>query len=215
MYFLSFALSIVLVLMSIQLVLGVALPDGLSVEASHLGMEGYAVKPMTFKGTIGGIAVEAEGSIEEIIANMEINYPGLTANLTAEATEHDLSLHTRDKKIGIICCPIPGMPADWTTAIQKYIEDGIKYLNNVKGYCGADPSTCSRVSCSYGASIWLCNFRDNHISATCSWIATFAQDLINKCAVWVQGANGKGVCGVEFDDENFRVIVRRDDSNGC
>jgi hypothetical protein len=33
-------------------------------------MEGYAVKPMTFKGTIGGIAVEAEGSIE--VSTLEV-----------------------------------------------------------------------------------------------------------------------------------------------
>ncbi|KAH9217912.1 hypothetical protein DL95DRAFT_406258 [Leptodontidium sp. 2 PMI_412] len=34
--------------------------------------------------------------------------------------------------IGIICCPIAN--TDWYGALQFFIEDGIKYLNDIKGY---------------------------------------------------------------------------------
>ncbi|KAG4437755.1 hypothetical protein IFR05_006740 [Cadophora sp. M221] len=210
----SMVLSIMLFIVSLSMVVGVAIQDGLSLDTSLDGFEGYAIKPMTFEGTIGGIPVKDEGSIDEIIGRMEVNYPGLTANLTALDVQKEHSiLKARDQKIGILCCPVAG--TDWYGATQHTIEDGIKYLNRVTGYCGADAHTCSRVSCSYSAAIWLCNFRDNHMLATCSWIGTFAQDIINKCAHYSDDKDTPNVCGEEFDDENFRVIVRHDDSNGC
>ncbi|KAH6712284.1 hypothetical protein BKA61DRAFT_676077 [Leptodontidium sp. MPI-SDFR-AT-0119] len=200
MQFNSMALSIILLITSLSMAFGVAIQDGLSLGTSLDGFEGYAIKPMTFEGTIGGIPVKDEGSIDEIIGRMEVNYPGLTANLTAlDVRDEHSSLEARDKKIGILCCPVAG--TDWYGATQHTIEDCIKYLNRVTGYCGADAHTCSR--------------RDNHILATCSWIGTFAQDIINKCAHYGDDKDTPNVCGEEFDDENFRVIVRHDDSNGC
>ncbi|KAH9219814.1 hypothetical protein DL95DRAFT_483011 [Leptodontidium sp. 2 PMI_412] len=212
MQFNSMALSIILLIASLSMAVGVAIQDGLSLGTSLDGFEGYAIKPMTFEGTIGGIPVKDEGSIDvsvlqsrilclmlnfqEIIGQMEVNYPGLTANLTAlDVRDEHSSLEARDKKIGILCCPVAG--TDWYGATQHTIEDGIKYLNRVTGYCGADAHTCSRVS------------------STCSWIGTFAQDIINKCAHYGDDKDTPNVCGEEFDDENFRVIVRHDDSNGC
>ncbi|KAG4439643.1 hypothetical protein IFR05_004892 [Cadophora sp. M221] len=133
---LSLALSFVLLIASLRPVRGVTLPDGQSIETSSHGIE-----------AIGGIPVEARGTIDEIIASMEVNYPGLIANIATLPAENDLSLHACDRKIGIICCPIAN--TDWYGALQFVIEDGIKYLNGVKGYCSADPYTCSQVSYLY------------------------------------------------------------------
>lgn len=47
----------------------------------------------------------------------------------------------------------------WSSASTKEIQDGIHYLSKItkKPELGPGPDKCSRVSCSYGASIWLCN----------------------------------------------------------
>lgn len=48
--------------------------------------------------------------------------------------------------------------ADWAEANLDPIYDGIKYLRKVKGQTNtAGNKHCDRVSCSYSASIWLCN----------------------------------------------------------
>lgn len=53
------------------------------------------------------------------------------------------------------CIPVAGQP--WDKAQKQYIQDGIKYLNKVKGSCGAPVNKCVRVSCSWIAGIYLCN----------------------------------------------------------
>jgi hypothetical protein len=47
--------------------------------------------------------------------------------------------------------------AQWAETRLVRIDEGIKYLRNVKGQTNIGPRKCDRVSCSYSASIWLCN----------------------------------------------------------
>lgn len=37
-----------------------------------------------------------------------------------------------------------------------WIDEGIKYLRNLKGQCTLPETTCSRVSCSWNSAIWVC-----------------------------------------------------------
>ena len=55
---------------------------------------------------------------------------------------------------GLLCCPVAGQP--WVSASEYWISQGIDYLNGL-GRCGVNPTSCVRLSCSWGAGIYLCN----------------------------------------------------------
>jgi hypothetical protein len=65
------------------------------------------------------------------------------------------------------------------------ILDGIAYLQSLGfGNCGvpAGPRVCSRISCSYDSGIWLCNDNAWHIQPSCTYLASYAEDIVSRCA---------------------------------
>lgn len=47
----------------------------------------------------------------------------------------------------------------WSVASTQHIQEGIEYISKItkKPELGPGPDKCTRVSCSWNASIWLCN----------------------------------------------------------
>jgi hypothetical protein len=76
---------------------------------------------------------------------------------------------------------------------------------------------CARISCSYGAAIWLCNDNTYPIWPSCRYLATYAEDILGTCADMYLAPGSKGwglfdqrdlrVNGQEFDTDNYNVIV--------
>ncbi|KAF5133437.1 hypothetical protein E5D57_004061 [Metarhizium anisopliae] len=79
--------------------------------------------------------------------------------------------------------------------------NAIKFINelNAKGggnaMCGAPPRRgpglggCSRVSCSWGSQMWLCNDNDYHLDLPCTEVASALFELSNVCYTVQQGGD--------------------------
>ncbi|EPE28266.1 hypothetical protein GLAREA_09386 [Glarea lozoyensis ATCC 20868] len=160
----------------------------------------YAVTPWTFKGEIDGS-----------IAAYQTLHPefNLTAYFEAPNIAHLPSLSPRNKA-NILCCADAGNELanphlNWTPANPWEIDSGAQYLQTID-LCHTGPRQCNRISCSYKAAIFLCNDNDYDISPKCAYIASYALDLFNSCR-YVKDTI-LGVCGQEFDTDNYNVVVR-------
>ncbi|KAH7323765.1 hypothetical protein BKA65DRAFT_555438 [Rhexocercosporidium sp. MPI-PUGE-AT-0058] len=105
--------------------------------------------------------------------------------------------------------PLPGQP-DWRAAEVRYINDGVAYLKKVNALCGVNGHACSRISCSYKSAITLCNVTPNHMSLSCTYMASYIQDILNRCAYSVGLIRLVG--GQAWDTDGYNVNVMRDTS---
>ncbi|KAG4431436.1 hypothetical protein IFR05_013086 [Cadophora sp. M221] len=163
--------------------------------ADHLPA-GYKLGKMGFNGNIAGHEISYNGTIEEILAFAETRYPGITKSLAArddvplDTTALDSpNLVTRntegwyyggpqDGKGHRYCgndCPLC---PEWSYAFNYRIQEGISYLNKVKGTCNTDGHHCVRISCSWHSAIHLCNDMNEHVELPCNWVSTFANDIV-------------------------------------
>ncbi|KAH6613587.1 hypothetical protein B0J18DRAFT_59908 [Chaetomium sp. MPI-SDFR-AT-0129] len=100
----------------------------------------------------------------------------------------------------------------WEPASLSTMYSGLTYLNTVKGrvHVPRGPSSCGRVSCDWGSSIYICN--DNTYPLTLDTfdrIVEAASYIISKCTVH---ASFVDVSGQLFFPDNWNVIIRRDAS---
>ncbi|EFZ04177.2 uncharacterized protein G6M90_00g005890 [Metarhizium brunneum] len=96
--------------------------------------------------------------------------------------------------------------------------NAIKFINelNAKGggnaMCGAPPRRgpglggCSRVSCSWGSQMWLCNDNDYHLDLPCTEVASALFELSNVCYTVQQGGDTE-TQGQLFTTDNWNVII--------
>ncbi|KAL2064358.1 hypothetical protein VTL71DRAFT_4852 [Oculimacula yallundae] len=205
-------------------------PADAGIVESHSGNfmdsipEDFAMEPMTFNGTIGGIPIIYDGTIQEIVAYMQREYPSFRfdADIPAGSTDAVAAgssmIKARyegkpsDGKGNIYCCPV--FNQGWKPAVSSRIGQGINYLNRITGNLVVKARSCSRVSCSYNSAIALCNDKYETLSADSRWIASFASDLNIACVSY----EGEGLfndltkmtCGQEFSaDRNYNVIANR------
>tara|TARA_R110002060_G_scaffold5746_1_gene8842 strand:+ start:1495 stop:1926 length:432 start_codon:yes stop_codon:yes gene_type:complete len=126
-------------------------------------------------GTVGNMTVDHEGTVQGIFAQIAADHkdfampvdeigqldPDRTLSQELRYTYTSFALLTScehtdsESQSRFDCIPVAGQP--WDKAQKQYIQDGIKYLNKVKGSCGAPVNKCVRVSCSWIAGIYLCN----------------------------------------------------------
>ncbi|KUJ23864.1 uncharacterized protein LY89DRAFT_726918 [Mollisia scopiformis] len=194
-----------------NMTLAAYLPNG-SIPPRSMG--DMTISKMTFEGSIGDYKVQLNGSIQEIHAQMKAIYPDFDPDTAISNQTLDIRhLGKRSKMQPPLCYPVQ----DWGRAETAPINTGIRYLNQVQALCGVGANSCVRVSCSYRAAIYLCNDNDYGITPTCPYIASYAQDIINSCNYHRPGGNtwDWSVCGQEFDTDNYNVIVRWDNSDGC
>ncbi|PYH40792.1 uncharacterized protein BP01DRAFT_192925 [Aspergillus saccharolyticus JOP 1030-1] len=160
---------------------------------------------MTYRGVItdGGEEVELSGTIEDV--HQQIKRLNLDFNLTqsVEAREADAEVHRflQKRNKSNLLCNIEGDHSE--TANYDWITQGIQYLLALDGVCkvGAGPSTCARISCSYDSGIYLCNDNAWEIEPKCSYLATYAEDIMTQCY------DGMYINGQEFDTDNYNIIV--------
>ncbi|KAH6636400.1 hypothetical protein F5144DRAFT_567358 [Chaetomium tenue] len=181
-------------------------------------IEGYTIVPITweFDGPNGQV-IQLNGTVQEVVAQLDLIVPNSQAKLIASiaAASTASSTSRRDEESPLekrydedkILCWVHG----WTAASLRSIQDGINYLNGVSGRPshGPGPSTCARVSCSYGSAIYWCN--DNRsLKELNSFkdIAHGADRIKNNCQQVVQAT--VLTQGQIFYKDNWNVIVRGD-----
>ncbi|CZR56163.1 uncharacterized protein PAC_06051 [Phialocephala subalpina] len=193
-------------LLTSPLILAASLPDSLSLRTSIDGME---ISKMMFTGELGGYQVQLNGSIQEIHAQMKELYP----DFNPEAIVANKTLETRaeENKSDCNCWPVLGQP-EWKRCSTESIRTGIRYLIGLNVICNVGPQSCVRISCSYNAGIYLCNNRDYLIEPSCTYIASYAQDIVDKCNWHVPGGNTWmwRVSGQAWDTDGYNVCVHDD-----
>ncbi|KAF6794991.1 hypothetical protein CSOJ01_13569 [Colletotrichum sojae] len=97
----------------------------------------------------------------------------------------------------------------WSETDAQTTWDNIKYLRTVGGKprLGAGPSTCSRVSCSWGAGITWCN-DSNSEKELCSFgsVADGAERIFLECGGADSGRH-RSVAGQVFHYTNWNVFI--------
>ncbi|KAG4413450.1 hypothetical protein IFR04_013427 [Cadophora malorum] len=165
--------------------------------------KGYAIAPLHLTGTINGVTVDHNGTIEEAFAQLEAEHPELGADLTA-ASSPDAKSPDKRYMTDVHCIPVSGQ--NWRRANDVVIGQGIKYLRNNNLVCGVNPHSCSRVSCSYDSAIWVCNNNNEWIGPDCKLIASFAQALRDRC-YFTDGIHDPATGGQAWDNENWNVNI--------
>ncbi|PVH88222.1 hypothetical protein DL98DRAFT_508926 [Cadophora sp. DSE1049] len=162
---------------------------------------------MFFNGTINGEQVTGHGSIEQIFAQQAAKNPNF---VIPEPIAADKSELVPRYKTNTNCIPVPHQ--NWKGTSPSFIRDGIKYLNGVTNFCTVWAKSCSRVSCSYDSAIIVCNDSFVHHHHSCKYIASYAQDILDKCSVYTREDKTWRVGGQEWDTDRYNVIVRYEES---
>lgn len=190
-------------------------PRVLDKDLKNLQAQGFnvgVVKELMWSGEVApGDERMLVGTIEQVAAIINSTSPG-----AFDDDEDDVSspeLRKRDIT-GVDCGR--GQPCG-----IRIIRTGIKYLKNKrskngnKADCYAPAQRkgkpgCSRVSCSHGAGIFLCNKSDSeYFHLPCSEVAEHAEYLIDEC--WVPDGLGSKVYvnGLVNLDSNSYVLVTK------
>ncbi|KAF6822415.1 hypothetical protein CPLU01_12029 [Colletotrichum plurivorum] len=123
-------------------------------------LPGYKLVPAQWEtqAFVDGPFIQLEGTIQEVRAELIKINPNYDAdfNITVDANPSppaDLEARTDFNGMYYFC------DGRWSTTDGSTTWGNINYLRNIGGKprLGAGPSTCSRVSCSYGAGITWCN----------------------------------------------------------
>ncbi|CAG8957724.1 hypothetical protein HYFRA_00000060 [Hymenoscyphus fraxineus] len=86
--------------------------------------------------------------------------------------------------------------------LTEYLRTG---LQSSQKDCHVDARTCVRIGCDTPVGIFLCSERDDTISPKCDYLASYAEDIFNRCF---------GVaCGQLFDTDGYNVLVSAADCN--
>ncbi|KAH8673767.1 hypothetical protein BX600DRAFT_433381 [Xylariales sp. PMI_506] len=169
---------------------------------------GYSIVPLQWTGQLeaDGPQLSFNGTLQsykEIEAQIHALDPGFNWP-SVSITQNGATVTQVQRSKSSIFCHVGGGGEINTDTIA----DGVQYLKSIGGQCQvpAGPRKCARVSCSYDAGIWLCNDNTWNIEPLCSYVATYVQDLLDKCQVTAK--NGvEDVEGQEFDTNGYNVIV--------
>ncbi|EAQ91125.1 predicted protein [Chaetomium globosum CBS 148.51] len=180
-------------------------------------IEGYTIAPATweFNGP-DGQTVQLNGTAQEVVAQFDVLVPNSRAQLIASITAASTSTSRHDENSLLEKCydetKLHCWVGHWDYARLSAIQDGIDYLNGVPGrpWHNPRPSTCARVSCSYGSAIYWCN--DNRSRKELNSyqnIAHGADRIKNTChEIFPSMTLTQGQI---FYKDNWNVIVRGDD----
>jgi hypothetical protein len=130
--------------------------------------------PATFKITHNGQDYILKGTIQKVVAQMDVLHPGFAANLTAKINaERSLSDRSkpdkRDLNLPPYCIPVPGW--SWGNAASYWIlEDGVAYLNGLGDgntlLAEPGPGWCTQLHCLWNSAIYWCNDVSSMIEAS-------------------------------------------------
>ncbi|KAI0377357.1 hypothetical protein F5Y04DRAFT_284995 [Hypomontagnella monticulosa] len=188
----------------VKFVVFVAIVGVISASPLLSSVNSYAVVPLTWHGIN-----QTDGSEVTIIGTIQGNLQHV--RLLDESVKWTMPpvrrlIAPRSKNKNIVC---------WQggngLANNYFLQQGIDYLKGITDRpCTASPGpkVCTRISCSDGAGIWLCNDTPVEIHYSCPDLATYAEDIRAKCHT-----EGKEILvrGKEYDTLNFHVDVGGDD----
>ncbi|KAH6842263.1 hypothetical protein B0I37DRAFT_194902 [Chaetomium sp. MPI-CAGE-AT-0009] len=160
--------------------------------------------------TSPGHTVTVNGTIEALVTQL-LQQQGAadpdTDSNAPEATTPTIARRTADFSRGSYYCGGP-----WPYAHMAAYWEGLRYLRSITGEVRVPPGPrmCSRVSCSYGAAVWICNDRTDELRLDAfARIADGVSYIIGRCATTAWGTTQ--VAGQVFHPDLWNVIVRRDD----
>ncbi|KAG4437760.1 hypothetical protein IFR05_006745 [Cadophora sp. M221] len=84
--------------------------DASATESTPSKFKDFPTTPMTFNGTIGGIPIVHEGTIQEIVAHMTHKYPGFALDISADIADTADTSNTADMDAAKI---IPRYDGNW------------------------------------------------------------------------------------------------------
>lgn len=132
-------------------------PAATSSAANDFAAQGYTVVPATFTGEFGpnGETMTLNGTIEEVMAqvadiNPNYKWAGEDGSVTSQGDPEDDAW--RERKVAKKDCN-----TDAGKAVKSTILAGVQYLyKKPKDQARLEVKTCSRISCSYNAAIYMC-----------------------------------------------------------
>ncbi|KAG4411096.1 hypothetical protein IFR04_015768 [Cadophora malorum] len=167
----------------------------------------YLLLTLTFLLLINTALAVPSGSLHPLQDEIEGNR---ITNKTADFSTTDVvAARYEQTKSDFYCYPFSGQPT-WRPAEARYIRDGIAYLQRVTALCWVDGHKCSRISCSYKSAISLCNVTPVRKGLSCSYMTSYAQDILDRCTYNVGLMRFVG--GQYWDTEGYNINVYRDTS---
>ncbi|KAH7311052.1 hypothetical protein BKA65DRAFT_413350 [Rhexocercosporidium sp. MPI-PUGE-AT-0058] len=173
----------------------------------------YSLVPMDFKHLINGTEFKFAGTAQQIIAQLVVQDPSFRvpqiepALELSTATESGLAARSKDQ---IFCIPVPGQP--WVDVRLRTLSESINsllLLATLIKRCPVNARSCTKLSCENEAAIVLCNDNKYAIAPNCGYLASYAQDIYNRCQRWDFGWRDWVSGGQKFDTDNYNVIVSR------
>ncbi|CEJ87472.1 hypothetical protein VHEMI04426 [[Torrubiella] hemipterigena] len=167
-------------------------------------IEGYGVEKIQweFDGPDGS-KIHVNGTMEQVVHHMRINYPSHNIFHTQEEMK---ALHARGELAARTDFHGAPFNCNWPKCWDVGIIQGIQYLRGLKGRPsnGPGPGNCGRVSCSYDNAIWWCNdTKQTKTLQSFSSIADGAQFIESHCV-----SNNGALAGQVFHPTGWNVIVR-------
>ncbi|KAK6335769.1 hypothetical protein TWF730_003145 [Orbilia blumenaviensis] len=149
----------------------------------------------------GGTNVELSGTAEEVIAQLDKLHPGWQ---NEQPPSEKRPLQARYWKDTPKCERIGGKGA-----LHHAIKEGATHLKNLGNRgCGAAPHDCSRVSCSHGSAVFLCNNNNYPLVVPCNRIGEATDRIADDCIDNTFTIFGKYVDGQWSDTDGYTVFVR-------
>jgi hypothetical protein len=159
-----------------------------------------------------GHNVTLKGTVQEVMARLEVDYPEYAATVHKKASAYLETLKTEIEKqtrssLGVLAkrdnnkCWGP-----WGGASVGRIIEGISYLRSIGGrpLLGSGWGTCSRVSCSWNSGIQWCNDNPYPVELNSfSDIADAAWLIVSECTDLDQGITA----GQRFHNDGINVVV--------
>ncbi|KAH7323766.1 hypothetical protein BKA65DRAFT_598315 [Rhexocercosporidium sp. MPI-PUGE-AT-0058] len=170
--------------------------------------------PFHMTGTIGDIVLNHTGTVQEIYTQLITENPDFKPMELDDVEEAAVEARDKGSKSDWACIPVPGQ--NWYPAKASEIDIGIAYLKKVKALCWVDGHACSRISCSWGSAISLCNVTPNKMGLSCEYMASYAQDLRDRCTGNLAGYGRRSkdhVGGQAWDTDGYNVNVYQDVHN--
>ncbi|KAK6538573.1 hypothetical protein TWF694_010152 [Orbilia ellipsospora] len=192
---------------TVVLTLALAATSLAAPTSAVLSHKGRVISPMHFTGSVtpGGPVLDLQGSVQELIPQILKLDPkwtppsGWSPNKAAAVKRY---FH------GDPNCDVPGDPAPE----QELEREVIPYLQNLgTGNCGAYAYTCSRVSCAWGAAVFLCNQTGAEIHVSCERIGDAAQHIVDWCDTRIGTTPFYEAKGVWPDTTGYFIEVVMDD----
>ncbi|KAL2070683.1 hypothetical protein VTL71DRAFT_13709 [Oculimacula yallundae] len=196
---------LVLALLSIE-VTGTSASSQINSVATFMSPGGvllpYPSVPLEFNGTIDGTPVVAQGSFQELYAQLGLEDPTETA--VGFFNESAAALASREMS-DCNCVPVPHNPT-WKRAYVFSLDPIIKVMRDWHGDCNMKAHRCMQLNCFRGSAVHACNDRGEDKHIPCNRFADYTQKVRDQCFFKKRGSSGEAG-GQLWDTEGWNIYV--------